>query len=334
MSILVTGSAGFVGHAVATRLLARGDAVVGIDCRLPYYDVGLKAARIETLARHPMFRDLPINFADRGALSDALAGIDIGAIIHLGAQPGVRWSIDNPHDYSEHNLVGHLNLLELARLRGVPMVYASSSSVYGANSVLPHRVEDRADRPMSLYAATKKSCELLSESYAHLYRIPLTGLRFFTVYGPWGRPDMAVWQFTAACLEGRPVRIFNHGDMRRDFTFVDDIVAGILACHDRPPLDDGAEKPGGSVGPHAIYNIGNNRSEPLMRLVSIIEAACGRPMEKQFLPMQPGDVMDTYADISAIARDHGYAPTTPIDVGVPQFVDWYRRWQAGQFSRA
>jgi UDP-glucuronate 4-epimerase len=182
------------------------------------------------------------------------------------------------------------------------------------------------DRPISLYAATKKADELLSESYAHLYRIPLTGLRFFTVYGPWGRPDMAVWHFTESCLAGRPVTIFNQGDMRRDFTFIDDIVAGVRACLDRPPADDGAEKPGGSLSPHAIYNIGNNRSEPLMRLVELVEAACGRPLERRFAPMQPGDVKDTYADISAIARDHGFRPETALDVGVPRFVEWYRGW--------
>ncbi len=329
MAIMVTGTAGFIGHAVAKRLMARGESVVGVDCRVPYYDPALKAARIaDIIASGGDFTDLDLSFADRQVLEPAIARHSISAIIHLGAQPGVRWSIDHPHDYSSNNLVGHLNMLELARQLHVPMVYASSSSVYGGNSSLPFRVSDRADRPVSLYAATKKSGELLSESYAHLYRIGLTGLRFFTVYGPWGRPDMAVWQFTEACLSGKPVNIYNHGDMRRDFTFIDDIVSGIIACHDQPPADNGLEKPGGSIAPHAIYNIGNHRSEPLMRLVSIIEEACGRTLEKQFLPMQPGDVMDTYADISAIAADHGYAPTTSIDVGVPRFVDWYRRWRA------
>jgi UDP-glucuronate 4-epimerase len=206
------------------------------------------------------------------------------------------------------------------------MVYASSSSVYGQNRKLPFAVEDRVDHPISLYAATKKAGELMAETYAHLYRIPLTGLRFFTVYGPWGRPDMAVWKFTEACLKGLPVPLFNAGDMRRDFTYIDDIVAGILATADAPPTDDGTPKPGGSTGPHAIYNIGNNRSEQLTRLVSVIERACGRPLIIQEQPMQPGDVPDTYADITAIARDHGFAPTTPIDIGVPCFVDWYREW--------
>ncbi len=328
MTILVTGSAGFIGHATARRLLARGDAVVGVDCRTPYYDRALKEARIADLqASSGDFVDLDTSFADADALAAALAPHRINSIIHLGAQPGVRWSIDHPLDYATHNLTGQLNLLELARRLQVPMVYASSSSVYGANTQLPFRVEDRTDRPISLYAATKKSAELMAETYAHLYRIPLTGLRFFTVYGPWGRPDMAVWQFTAACLEGRPVTLYNQGAMRRDFTFIDDIVTGIIACHDRPPADDGIEKPGGSVAPHAIYNIGNNRSEPLERLVSMIEQACGQPIQRQYGALQPGDVVDTYADISAIARDHGFQPSTPIDAGIPAFVSWYRQYR-------
>lgn len=334
MTTLVTGAAGFIGAALSRALLGRGERVIGVDCRVPYYDVGLKAARVADVAAGPGgdgFLDLGTDFADMAALDKALLAAErvagpITRIAHLGAQPGVRWSIEHPHDYSRANLVGHLNLLEVARGRGVPMVYASSSSVYGGNAQLPFRVEDRADRPISLYAATKKADELLSESYAHLYRLPLTGLRFFTVYGPWGRPDMAVWQFTQNCLAGQPVRVFNHGRMRRDFTYVDDIVAGVIACLDRPPADDGLEKPGGSLSPHAIYNIGNNRSEALERLIEVIEQACGRPLLRENHPMQPGDVTDTYADISAIARDHGFRPTTPIDVGVPRFVDWYRGW--------
>jgi UDP-glucuronate 4-epimerase len=250
----------------------------------------------------------------------------VDRILHLGAQPGVRWSIDHPGDYGGNNLVGTLNLLELARARRVPMVYASSSSVYGGNAALPFRVEDRADRPVSLYAATKRANELMAESYAHLYRIPLTGLRFFTVYGPWGRPDMAVWRFVEACLSGAEVPLYNAGAMRRDFTFIDDIVAGVLSCLDRPPADDGREKPGGSVAPHALYNIGNSRSEPLERLVAVVEKACGRALRVVPGPMQPGDVVDTHADIAAIARDHGFRPTVPLDEGVPRFVAWYRGW--------
>ena len=335
MATLVTGAAGFIGYHLSRALLQRGEPVIGVDCRIPYYDVKLKEARVADLAGAAFgaaFVDLRADFAEFAALEDALAVAErqvgpIRHIAHLGAQPGVRWSIDHPLDYARANLVGHLNMLEIARRRAIPMVYASSSSVYGGNRKLPFAVEDRVDRPISLYAATKKADELLSESYAHLYRIPLTGLRFFTVYGPWGRPDMAVWHFTRNCLAGEPVKIFNQGRMRRDFTYIDDIVAGILACLDRPPLDDAAEKPGGSLAPHAIYNIGNNRSEELMRLVSVIETACGKPLFYDFHPLQPGDVTDTYADISAIARDHGFAPKTPIDVGIPRFVDWFRGWQ-------
>jgi len=333
MATLITGSAGFIGFHLARALLDRGEQVIGVDCLAPYYDIGLKQARLSDLAEAG-FADLRTDFADFAALETALAAAEgrvgrIDRIAHLGAQPGVRWSIDHPLDYGRANLVGHLNLLEVARQRQVPMVYASSSSVYGGNAKLPFAVEDRVDRPISLYAATKKADELLSESYAHLYRIPLTGLRFFTVYGPWGRPDMAVWHFTESCLAGQPVKIFNHGRMRRDFTYIDDIIAGVLSCLGKPPADDGAEKPGGSLAPHAIYNIGNNRSEELMQLVALIEEACGKPLLHEFHPLQPGDVTDTYADISAIARDHGFAPETSIDVGIPRFVDWYRSWRKG-----
>jgi len=325
MATLVTGAAGFIGFHTVRALRARGEQVIGLDSFVPYYRLDLKEARAAALAG-PGFTLLRLDFADHVALTTALQGHRIDRIIHLGAQPGVRWSIDHPHDYAHANLAGHLALLEVARQREVPMVYASSSSVYGQNRKLPFAVEDRVDHPISLYAATKKAGELMAETYAHLYRIPLTGLRFFTVYGPWGRPDMAVWKFTEACLKGLPVPLFNAGDMRRDFTYIDDIVAGILATADAPPTDDNTPKPGGSTGPHAIYNIGNNRSEQLTRLVSVIERACGRPLIIQEQPMQPGDVPDTYADITAIARDHGFAPTTPIDIGVPRFVDWYREW--------
>lgn len=332
MAILVTGSAGFIGFSVASRLIAAGRDVIGVDCLSPYYSIRLKQDRLAALAHLTRagggaFTDLRVDFADGQALRAALAGESVDAIIHLGAQPGVRWSIDHPEDYGTANLVGHLNMLEVARRLQVPMVYASSSSVYGGNKNLPFAVEDRVDRPISLYAATKKANELLSESYAHLYRIPLTGLRFFTVYGPWGRPDMAVWKFTEACLAGSEVQVFNQGRMRRDFTYIDDIVTGVLACLDRPPTDDQQEKPGGSVAPHAIYNIGNNRSEELLRLVEVIEKACGKPLVRRFEPLQPGDVVDTYADISAIHRDHGFVPATPIEVGVPAFVAWYKDWK-------
>ncbi|ARS27815.1 NAD-dependent epimerase/dehydratase family protein [Sphingomonas sp. KC8] len=331
MTILVTGAAGFIGFHVAGRLLARGQAVIGIDNLNAYYPVSLKRDRITDLqARYgDAFRFVAVDFADDAALAAALAGIDITGIVHLGAQAGVRYSIENPRAYAQSNLVGHLNLLEVARERpGVHLVYASSSSVYGANDSLPFRVEDRVDHPVSLYAATKKADELMSEAYAHLYRIPMTGLRFFTVYGPWGRPDMAAWLFTDAILAGRPIRVFNGGDMRRDFTYIDDIVSGVLASLDHPPADDGGEKAGGSRSPHAIYNIGNNRSEELGRLIDLIEAACGRPAIRDFQPMQAGDVKETYADISAIQRDLGFAPTTPIEIGIPRFVDWFRAYHS------
>ena len=326
-AILVTGAAGFIGAALADALMARGQPVIGIDNLNDYYPVSLKHARLERLARRHgnQFVFHALDFSDMAALDAALAPHRFGAIVHLGAQAGVRYSLDNPQAYVASNLAGHVNMLELARARGVAhMVYASSSSVYGGNAKLPFAVEDRTDHPVSLYAATKRADELMSETYAHLFRIPLTGLRFFTVYGPWGRPDMALWKFTERVLSGRPIEVYNHGEMQRDFTYIDDIVAGVLACLDRPPADDGAAKPGGSVKPHALYNIGNNRSEHLMRLIAVLEEACGRKAELTMLPMQPGDVPATYADISAIARDTGYAPTTPIEVGVPRFVEWYR----------
>ena len=328
MAVLVTGVAGFIGHHVAAALAARGEEVVGIDNLDPYYSVQLKRDRLAVLGDRIRF--IETDFADDAALASALHGVAIDRIVHLGAQPGVRYSIEQPFAYARANLLGHLSVLELARARQVRhLVYASSSSVYGGNPSLPFRVEDRVDHPVSLYAATKKADELMSESYAHLYRVPQTGLRFFTVYGPWGRPDMALWLFTAAVLEGRPIRVFNEGRMLRDFTYVDDIVAGVIAALDRPPADDGAVKPGGSTGPHAIYNLGNNRAEELGRLIDLIEQACGRPAIRDLQPMQPGDVPATYADITDAARDLRFAPSTPIEAGVPRFVDWYRSYSSG-----
>lgn len=328
MAILVTGSAGFIGFHVAERLLARGEEVIGLDNLNDYYSVKLKRDRVARLEQHHnAFRFVHADFADYAALTEALAGLGIDRIVHLGAQAGVRYSITNPHAYVQSNLVGHLNLMEYARHNSAKhLVYASSSSVYGSNDKLPFAVEDRVDHPISLYAATKKADELMSETYSHLYRLPQTGLRFFTVYGPWGRPDMAMWLFTDAILKGQPIKVFNGGDMRRDFTFVDDIVTGVVACLDNPPPDDGAPKAGGSVSPHRVYNIGNHRSEELMRMIGIIEAAVGREAVKEFLPMQPGDVKDTYADISAISGDLGFAPTTSIDEGIPRFVEWFRHY--------
>jgi UDP-glucuronate 4-epimerase len=328
MTTLVTGAAGFIGFHVSERLLTRGDRVIGVDNVNAYYSVELKRARLAELQRrHNGFELVEVDFADNEALLRALEGREFDRIVHLGAQAGVRYSIENPHAYVHSNLVGHLNMLEVARHRGSShFVYASSSSVYGGNETLPFRVEDRVDHPLSLYAATKKADELIGETYAHLYRLPQTGLRFFTVYGPWGRPDMAMWLFAKAIFAGEPIDVFGEGDMRRDFTFIDDIVSGIIACRDNPPPDDGAEKAGGSKAPHRLYNIGNSRSEELGHMIDLLEQACGRKTERRLLPMQPGDVRDTYADISAIERDLGYKPTTTIAEGIPKFVDWYRSY--------
>ena len=329
MRILITGAAGFIGYSVIQRLLARGDTVIGVDCVNDYYDVRLKEARIQKLreAGGNRFTFLRQDFADYPGLTKALEDLNFERVIHLGAQAGVRYSIENPHAYVQANLVGHLNLLEVSRHRGLEhMVYASSSSVYGGNSKLPFAVEDRVDHPLSLYAATKKADELMSETYAHLYRLPLTGLRFFTVYGPWGRPDMMMWIFTKKIMAGEPIPVFNHGDMWRDFTYIDDIVTGVVSCLDNPPPDDGLEKAGGSLKPHRLYNIGNHRSEHLMKVVEILEGECGRKAELDLLPMQPGDAPQSFADITAIQRDLGFAPTTSIDVGVPNFVRWYKEY--------
>jgi UDP-glucuronate 4-epimerase len=331
-AILVTGAAGFIGAALSRSLLERGEAVIGIDNFNDYYDPALKHARVATLSGFgDRFTMIEADFGDTAALETALTGRRFDRIVHLGAQAGVRYSLVNPHAYVHSNLAGHLNLLELARHRTVRhMVYASSSSVYGGNDSFPFRVEDRVDHPVSLYAATKKSNELMSESYAHLYRIPLTGLRFFTVYGPWGRPDMAAWIFTRKILAGEPIPVFNRGEMRRDFTYIDDIISGVVAVLDHPPADDGKPKAGGSVKPHALYNIGNNRSEQLTDMIDILEQACGRPAIRDLQPMQPGDVVATAADIGAIVRDLGFSPTTSIDVGLPRFVDWYRGYNGAR----
>lgn len=326
MRVLVTGAAGFIGFNVSCQLLARGDTVLGIDSLNDYYDVNLKYARLAELDKlRAGFVFKQVDFSDHVVLDEALNGEHFDRIVHLGAQAGVRYSIKNPRAYLQANLAGHLNIIEIARHRKVVhMVYASSSSVYGGNGSLPFRVEDRVDQPLSLYAATKKADELISETYAHLYRIPQTGLRFFTVYGPWGRPDMAMWLFTKAIFEGRPIDVFGEGQMRRDFTYIDDIVAGVLTCLDNPPVDDGTVKAGGSISPHRIYNIGNNRSEDLGEMIALIEQACGRSAKRRLLPMQPGDVRDTFADISAIRHDLGFEPRTSINEGVPQFVHWYK----------
>jgi UDP-glucuronate 4-epimerase len=329
MATLITGVAGFIGFHTARAVMARGEDVIGVDSINDYYDTTLKARRIEELRQMNAgtFHFEKVDFSYHDQLEKALEAHEFTRIIHLGAQAGVRYSIENPRAYIQSNLVGHLNLLEIARHRSVSnFIYASSSSVYGSNKNLPFRVEDRVDHPISLYAATKKSDELMSETYAHLYRLPQTGLRFFTVYGPWGRPDMAMWIFARNILAGEPIQVFNHGKMRRDFTYIDDIVKGVIACHDNPAPDDGLIKAGGSASPHRLYNIGNHRSEELMRMIRILEEACGRPAILQMEPMQPGDVSDTFADIDAIRDDLGFEPLITIDKGIPMFVEWYRKY--------
>lgn len=336
MKILVTGAAGFIGAYVVKALLGRGESVVGIDNLNDYYPVALKQARLKTLVGpHPNFCFIEADFADTAALSTAIRGESLDRIVHLGAQAGVRYSIENPRAYVHSNLVGQLEILELARTLQVRhLVYASSSSVYGDAARLPLSADDRVDRPVSFYAATKKSNELMAESYAHLYRVPMTGLRFFTVYGPWGRPDMALWRFTERVLAGQPLPIYNNGAMKRDFTYIDDIVAGVLAALDRPPADDNTAKPGGSHSPHAVYNLGNDNPEELGRLVALVGAACGREPILDYLPMQAGDVTATWADIGPARRDLGYDPATPLATGVPAFVDWYRAYTGIQPAQA
>jgi UDP-glucuronate 4-epimerase len=321
MTIVVTGAAGFIGFHVATLLLKRGDTVIGLDNVNPYYDPKLKRDRLAELARFSRFRFVEADIADRDAFARALDGERITRMAHLAAQAGVRHSLTHPFDYIQANLVGHMVVLEWCRhAKGFEhLVYASSSSVYGGNDKLPFAETDPVDRPVSLYAATKKADELMSHAYAHLYRLPQTGLRFFTVYGPWGRPDMAMWLFTQAIFAGRPIAVFNHGDMSRDFTYVDDVARGVVAALDRAPAADGG-------APHRLYNIGNHRPENLLRMIEVLEQAIGRKAVKRLEPMQPGDVKSTYADIDAIRRDLGFEPSTPIEVGAPRFVEWYRNY--------
>jgi UDP-glucuronate 4-epimerase len=325
--ILVTGVAGFIGYHVASALLARGEAVLGIDNLNDYYDPALKQARLALLARQARFSFRQADVADKDAMLPIAAGSDApDRVVHLAAQAGVRYSLINPYAYVTANVMGQVVMQELAqRLAQGPgglrhFVYASSSSVYGGNTKLPFAVEDRTDTPVSLYAATKKADELIAHVYAHLHRLPSTGLRFFTVYGPWGRPDMAAYLFARAMVEGRPITVFNEGRMQRDFTYVDDIVAGVLAVLDRPPADSG------KGAPARVYNIGNHQSEPLLRFIAVLEDALGLKARMEFAPMMDADVVATYADISAIAADCGFQPTTPIDVGIPRFVAWFRQY--------
>ncbi|MCZ6862230.1 MAG: NAD-dependent epimerase/dehydratase family protein [Alphaproteobacteria bacterium] len=323
MSVLVTGVAGFIGFHTAKALIARGETVLGVDNLNDYYDVALKNARLDQLAGDDGFTFEKLDLAEPGAVAGLFASHKgITRVLHFAAQAGVRYSLTHPDPYIESNIVSHLHVLEACRHASQfeHLVYASSSSVYGANEKLPFSVEDRVDRPVSLYAATKRAGELMSQSYAHLYRLPQTGLRFFTVYGPWGRPDMSAYIFTRAIFEGRPIEVFNRGDMKRDFTYVDDIIDGVLAALDRPPGDDA------NLPPHRLYNLGNHCCEPLLRFIETIEKAAGRKAELRMAEMQPGEVKETYADIEASRRDLGFEPSTPIDEGVPKFVAWYREY--------
>ncbi|MBI5321018.1 NAD-dependent epimerase [Bradyrhizobium sp.] len=320
-TILVTGAAGFIGFHVARALLAEGRRVVGLDNLNAYYDPSLKQARLGMLRASEGFEFVQADLADRATIAALFASHRFASVIHLAAQAGVRHSIDHPHDYADANLEGFVNILEGCRRNGCGhLLYASSSSVYGANTKLPFSVGDRTDHPVSLYAATKKANELMAYSYSHLYRLPVTGLRFFTIYGPWGRPDMAIFLFTKAILEGRPIKLFNHGNMRRDFTYIDDVSSLVSRLVDRIPREGEAE--GGP--PARIYNVGNNHPEELSRVVTLLEKELGRTAVKDMLPMQPGDVMETFADVGDLMRDAGFRPQTPIEEGIRRFVNWYR----------
>ena len=330
--ILVTGAAGFIGYHTSERLLARGDEVVGLDIVNNYYDPTLKEARLARLAAKPGFRLFRMDLADRDGVARLFREERFDRVINLAAQAGVRYSITNPHAYIESNLVGFINILEGCRHTGVQhLTYASSSSVYGANTAMPFSVHQNIDHPVSLYAATKKANELMAHTYSHLYGLPTTGLRFFTVYGPWGRPDMAMFLFTKAILEGQPIDVFNHGKMQRDFTYIDDIVEGVIRTNDHtaepnPEWNSDAPDPATSKAPYRIYNIGNNNPVELMYLIETIEKSLGRVAEKRMLPLQPGDVPATYANVDALVRDVGFAPKTPIETGVANFVAWYREY--------
>ena len=332
MKILVTGAAGFIGFHVAQILLARGDEVVGLDNLNDYYDVRLKDARLALLQQSPRFRFVKMDLADRAAMPKLFAAERFERVVHLGAQAGVRYSITNPLAYVDSNIVGFANVLEGCRHSGVGhLVYASTSSVYGANTAMPFSVHQNVDHPLSFYAATKKANELMAHTYAHLYRLPVTGLRFFTVYGPFGRPDMALFLFTKNILAGKPIDVFNYGHHRRDFTYVDDIAQGVVRATDKiatPNAHWDSNQPDAatSAAPYRLYNIGNNQPVELLRYIELIEKALGRKAEMNLLPLQVGDVPDTSADIDALVQDVGYRPSTPVEVGVPRFVEWYKKY--------
>jgi UDP-glucuronate 4-epimerase len=330
MKILLTGAAGFIGMTTSLRLLERGDQVIGVDDLNDYYDVQLKRDRLARLTALPGFRFVHADVADRSAMEQVFREERPDRVVHLAAQAGVRYSLQNPHAYIDSNIVGFMNVLEGCRHASVEhLVYASSSSVYGGNTKMPFSEHDSVDHPVSLYAATKKANELMAHTYSHLYRLPTTGLRFFTVYGPWGRPDMALFLFTKAILEGRPIDVFNEGRMQRDFTYIDDIVAGVVRVLDRvaepePGYRADAPDPATSDAPFRIFNIGNHQSVPLLEFIACIERALGQSAEKRLLPMQPGDVPATYADVQALRDWVAAAPATPVEVGVRRFVEWYR----------
>ena len=330
MKVLITGSAGFIGSALALRLLERGDEVIGVDNLNDYYDVALKEARLARTLSHPGYTDIRASIEDREAMEEVFRTHRPDRVVNLAAQAGVRYSLENPHAYVDTNLVGFVNILEGCRHNGVEhLVFASSSSVYGANTKMPFSVHDNVDHPVSLYAASKKANELMAHTYSHLYGLPTTGLRFFTVYGPWGRPDMALFLFTRKILAGEPIDVFNYGRHRRDFTYIDDIVEGVIRVLDRipepnPDWSGDAPDSATSRAPYRLYNIGNNQPVELMHYIEVLEDCLGRKAEKNLLPLQPGDVPDTYADVTDLVRDTGYKPDTSLEEGVRKFVEWYR----------
>ena len=340
MKVLVTGAAGFIGSTLAHRLLDRGDQVFGYDNLNDYYEVSLKHARLARLTSREGFSFVQASLEDRAAMEKAFADFVPDRVVNLAAQAGVRYSLENPRAYIDSNIIGFLNVLECCRAAKLEhLLYASSSSVYGANTKLPFAVGDSVDHPVSLYAATKKSNELMAHTYSHLFGLPTTGLRFFTVYGPWGRPDMALFLFTRRILAGEPIDVFNHGHHTRDFTYIDDIVEGVVRTLDRvpqadPDFDPARPDPGSSSAPYRLYNIGNHQPVQLLRYIEVIEEALGRKATLNLLPMQPGDVPDTEADVATLARDTGYSPTTPVEVGVRRFVDWYRSYYGADGSGA
>lgn len=332
--ILVTGAAGFIGSHTATRLLDRGDSVVGLDNLNDYYSVQLKRDRLSRLTAREQFSFVETALEDREAVSRLFAQNSFDSVIHLAAQAGVRYSLENPHAYIDSNIVGFTNILEACRHQQTGhLTYASSSSVYGANKRIPFRVEDRVDHPVSLYAASKKANELMAHTYSHLFGLPTTGLRFFTVYGPWGRPDMAMWLFTKAILAGQPIDVFNNGNMRRDFTFVDDIVEGVLRVNDNVPQPSESSNDADAFAtsaPYKLYNIGNNQPVELMHMIEVLGACIGKPVRTHMMPIQPGDVPETFADIDALQRDVGFRPDTPIETGIERFVEWYKSYHGLQ----